>query len=110
MTGALLPPNRLRFTCDLNGPRRCEYEDSRRRIGYGERVFLQRSEAADMVIPCIRGKDPERDTEQLAASEHPFERWFTAELLKYHGVDFSQPVPSESERVRAFGVIAPVIS
>lgn len=98
----------LRFTSSLNGARRQEYEESRRRIRYGERVFLQQTPSADMVIPCVRGSGPERDIEELSGSDHPFDQWFTAEISKYHAVDFTKPVPWTSERLIDWKVTAPV--
>lgn len=89
----------LRFTGSLTATRRSEYEESRRRIGYGERVFLEQSPNEDVVIPCVRGLAPERDTEDLSGSDHPFDQWFTAEISKYHAVDFAKGVPWTSERL-----------
>jgi len=98
----------LRFTSSLNGTRRQEYEESRRRIGYGERVFLQQTPSADMVIACVRGSEPDRDIEKLSGSTQPFEQWFTAEISKYHAVDFAKPVPWTSERLIDWKVAAPI--
>jgi len=97
----------LRFTSSLNGTRRPEYEESRRRIGCGERVFLQQTPNEDMVIPCVRGSAPERDTEELSGSAHPFDQWFTGEISKYHAVDFAKPTWS-SERLTDWKVRAQI--
>jgi hypothetical protein len=99
----------LSFTSGLNGTRRHEYEESRRRIGYGERVFLQQTPIADIVIPCVRGSEPDQDTEELSGSSHPFDQWFTAEISKYHAVDFTKPVPWTSERLIDWKATAPII-
>lgn len=98
----------LRFTSDLKGSRRGAYEESRRRIGFGEKVFLQRTPNADIVIPCIRGEEPAQDLATLAASDHPFDRWFIAEISKYHGIDFTQPPPAPNARLVLWEAPAPI--
>ena len=83
-----------RFTQEMGGPRRSEYEASRRRLGITiERSYLQQTPQGDLVIVYTEADHPEDLLERIAASQDPFDVWFKQQLQEIHGVDFNQPPP-----------------
>ena len=46
------------WMAELNGPRREEFVESRRRAGVHERTFLQSTPMGDLVIVTLEGDDP----------------------------------------------------
>ena len=86
--------DKLRTLADeCRGPRRAEFEDFHRRTGLThEAWFLQQSPQGELFILTLDG-DPVGAVQKLAASEHPFDRWFKERSREVHGVDFSQPLP-----------------
>ena len=81
-----------RFVGDLNGPRRGEYEESRRRLGIRERTFLQSSPQGDVVIVTLEGDDPAGSLRRFAATNDPFTRWFAQQVHEIHGIELAQIV------------------
>ncbi len=79
-----------RFAEELNGPRKKEYEESRRRHGVRERTFLQSAPQGDMVIVTLEGDDPVESFRRFAATNDPFTRWFSQQVYEIHGIDLSQ--------------------
>ncbi len=83
-----------RFTEEMGGARRSEYEASRRRLGITiERSYLQQTPQGDLVIVYTEADHPEQLLERIAASQDPFDVWFKQQLQEIHGVDFNQPPP-----------------
>ncbi len=86
-----------RFVEELNGPRRKEYEDARRRQGVRERAFLQSTPQGDVVIVTMEGDDPMESFRRFAATNDPFTRWFNQQVTEIHGLGLnqiaSQPAP-----------------
>jgi len=78
------------WTAELNGPRRDEFEESRRRAGVHERTFLQSTPMGDLVIVTIEGDDPGRSFAQLIGADDDFSKWFGAKASEFHGFDMSQ--------------------
>jgi hypothetical protein len=70
---------------ELNGPRRDEFVESRRRIGVRERTFLQQSPMGDVVIVTIEGDDPGRAFAQMMSADDEFGRWFAQRAREFHG-------------------------
>lgn len=83
-----------RFTQEMAGPRRSDYQASRRRLGITiERSYLQHTPQGALAIVYIEADHPEQALERIAASQDPFDIWFKQQLHEIHGVDFNQPPP-----------------
>jgi hypothetical protein len=70
---------------ELNGPRRQEFIDSRRRAGVRERTFLQRTPMGDLVIVTVEGEDPGRAFGQMMSADDAFGTWFGERAREFHG-------------------------
>ncbi len=83
---------------ELNGPRRQEFVESRRRAGVHERTFLQPTPMGDFVIVTLEGDDPGRAFGQMMSANDAFTTWFLERAQAVHGVDLTVPMtgsPSE---------------
>jgi len=83
---------------EINGPRRAEFEASRRNAGVHERTFLQSTPMGDLVIVTLEGDDPGHAFGKMMAAGDAFTAWFMAQAKEIHGVDLSVPMtgsPSE---------------
>lgn len=77
-----------RLTAELQGPRRREYEASRRRLGITSEVLrIDPRPDQDHVIVHFETADPERTRRRWAESEHPFDQWLREQILDIHGED-----------------------
>jgi len=86
------------FMEELNGPRRAEFVESRRRAGVHERTFLQQTPMGDLVIVTLEGDDPEGAFGRMMSAGDAFTTWFTEQAGALHGLDLSAPLtklPSE---------------
>ena len=81
------------FIGELNGPRRGEYEASRRRLGVHERTYHQSTPMGDIVVVTLDGDDPQGAFARLVDMDDAFTRWFLEQVKEIHGVDLRQPVP-----------------
>ena len=73
--------------------RSAEFADFHRRVGLtGERWYLQQAPQGELLLLVLDG-DPQGAMGKLAASDHPFDRWFKEQVKQVHGVDFNQPLP-----------------
>ena len=78
----------------FTGPRRAEYDASRRRMGVlRQGVFVQQTPQGPMELLFIEAADPARFFGLLATSQDPFDVEFRAFLLDVYGLDLSQPPP-----------------
>jgi hypothetical protein len=77
------------FMGELNGPRRAEYTDARRRAGVHERIFLQQTPMGDLVIVTLEGDDPTRSFDHDATDA--FTTWFHERIQAIHGIDMRGP-------------------
>jgi hypothetical protein len=85
---------------ELNGARRAEFADSRRRAGVHERTFLQSTPMGDLVIVTLEGDDPARAFGQMMSAKDAFTTWFIERATAVHGFDVSAlPTGSPSELV-----------
>ncbi len=75
------------FVEELNGARREEFVESRRRVGVRERTFLQSSPMGDLVIVTLEGDDPAEGFRQMASATDEFTKWFVERTKALHGVD-----------------------
>lgn len=82
-----------RWSAELAGPRRNEYQASRRRLGVtAERAYLQHTPQGDVVIVYLEGTDLARAFRDLAHSQEPFDVWFRQRAKElFSGLDLSQP-------------------
>jgi len=83
-----------RFCQVLQGSRRCQYEESRQRLGITKELAWlhspQQAPQGEIVIVPLEADHPDRLLPQLAASDLPFDRWFRQQLLELHGLDVAQ--------------------
>jgi hypothetical protein len=84
-----------RFYQKLLGSRRCEYEESRKRLGITkELAWLQSAQGAyqaDLAIVYLEVEYPEQLARHLGTSDHPFDRWLRQQLLELYGLDLTHP-------------------
>ncbi|MEV5321829.1 ester cyclase [Streptomyces sp. NPDC052687] len=77
-----------RLTAELEGPRRREYEASRRRLGITSEVLrIDPRPDQDHVIVHFETADPERTRKRWLESTDPFDRWLREQILDIHGED-----------------------
>jgi hypothetical protein len=76
-----------KFMDEINGPRRAEFVESRRRAGVQERTFLQPTPMGDLVIVTLEGEDPQRSFGQMIQANDPFTQWFLERVKEVHGID-----------------------
>jgi hypothetical protein len=72
---------------ELNGPRRAEFEASRRDAGVRERTFLQSTPMGDLVIVTIEGDDPGASFGKVMGAKNEFTTWFNGRAKEIHGFD-----------------------
>lgn len=81
----------LRFVQTLEGGRRQEYEESRRRHGIRrERVWLTQVQRKYVAVVVADVEAPAQVVSKLASSPRPFDRWFTRRIRELHGLDIEQ--------------------
>lgn len=79
-----------RLCQEVAGRRRQGYEESRRQLGVAsEAVWLLRTPRADVAVVRLDAEEPEHLLARLAASEHPFDRWFKEHLRQICGLDLT---------------------
>jgi hypothetical protein len=83
------------FLCWLsnasNARRDEEYMDSRRRLGVSaESVWLvPKPSGGGVAVVYLEALDPERALEELAASEAPFDSWYSGAMRRLFGFDLA---------------------
>ena len=84
-----------RFTEELNGPRRTEWEESRRRVGIQrEASYLNETPQGHLVVVYFDTEGPlEEIFQRLGTSQEPFDIWFRQKAKEIHGFDLEQPPP-----------------
>lgn len=92
----------LRFGQEIEGRRREQYEDSRSRHEVTRESFwLVRMPHAELGVIYLDADEPEDLFRELAASEHPFDRWFREQLRQICGLEL-EPTAQEPEMQRVF--------
>jgi hypothetical protein len=86
-------PEWRQFAKELAGPRKREFDESRRRHGVHERTFFQPTPMGDLVIQTLEGDDPAAAFAAIAREDSAFARWFNEQVHRVHGVDVSSPPP-----------------
>ena len=69
-----------------------EFLESRRRLGVSaESVWLvPKSSGGGVAVVCLEASDPERALGELAASEAPFDSWYSGAMRKLFGFDLAR--------------------
>jgi hypothetical protein len=90
-----------RHVAELAGPRKAEYEESRRRAGVTtERVWLQHTPQGDFAIVYLEAADIGKVFETFLTSQEPFDQWFREQILvDVHGMDPAGPPPPVNEPI-----------
>ena len=78
---------------ELNGPRREEFDASRRAAGVHERTFLQSTPMGDLVIVTAEGDDPGRAFAKIMSGTDAFSTWFAGRAKEIHGIDITASQP-----------------
>ena len=80
---------------EMQGPRKNEYEESRRRMGITrEVVSLQQTPQGDSVVVFLEGDDPGSVVSRYLNSSDPFDKWFAdTVLVGVHGMNASAVPP-----------------
>jgi hypothetical protein len=92
------------WAAELNGPRRADYEDQRRRLGLkSESAFLQRTPGGDFAILVQEADDYDAYMSNLRSSKTPFDAWFNGKVEELHGLDLDTPMPNIDLRVKFGG-------
>jgi hypothetical protein len=80
------------FAAELNGPRKAEFEASRRALGItSEQVWMQETPMGTMSVVYLEADDIMAALGGLGMSQDPFLVWWRAQILDIHGVDLSKP-------------------
>lgn len=87
------------WMAEINGPRRKEFVDSRRRAGVHERTYLQPTPMGDLVIVTLEGDDPARSFGQMMAANDAFATWFIQRANAIHGIDLAAPMTEAPSRL-----------
>jgi hypothetical protein len=83
-----------RWSAELAGPRRSDYEASRRRLGVNrERAYLHQIPQGDVVIVYLEAENLQRMFEGISTSQEPFDVWFRQKVQELWGIDFAQGLP-----------------
>jgi hypothetical protein len=83
-----------RFTEEVLGSRRGEFEESEHHLGITKESWhLQSGPEGDMALIYFEAADPAHALEQFGKSQVPFDRWFKrqVQMQDLSGVDISQP-------------------
>ena len=80
------------FMDEINGPRRAEFAESRRRAGVHERTFLQPTPMGDLVIVTLEGDDPAASFGRMVGATDAFTTWFLERAGAVHGIDLTAPL------------------
>lgn len=78
------------FMIELNGPRYREYQESRRKSGVKEQVFLQSTPNGDIAVWVLQGENPEKAIDFFSTVNSHFTRDFIQRVKEIHGIDLSE--------------------
>jgi hypothetical protein len=83
---------------EVGGPRRDEYEASRRRLGIRkEKVWFQSSPNGEMAVVYWEGEDPRAALREFASSEDPFDEWLIERGREVYHFEPSQTLEDDEE-------------
>lgn len=97
-----IEPNRTaefrQFIADLNGPRKEEYQQSRKNAGFRqEAMFLQKTPLGDMVVLVQDAENEEAALTALRGMTDPFHVWYFQRMKDIRGVDLVGPMTPVNE-------------
>ncbi|MFZ0891876.1 MAG: DUF6176 family protein [Thermoplasmata archaeon] len=76
------------FVAELGGPRKTEYETSRKDAGFHrETIFLQKTPMGEMVVVVQEAENAEKAMDSLRSMKDPFNVWFFQKIKDFHGID-----------------------
>jgi hypothetical protein len=79
---------------EAQGPRREEYEASRRRAGITrEMVWHQETPNGTVAVVYLEADDIPTAMQTLGTSDDPFDRWFRELVKDVHGIDMAEGGP-----------------
>lgn len=80
-----------RFLQKLEGSRRDEYDELRRRLGIRrQRVWVIRTPRGETAVSYLECEEPRSIAARLAASTQPFDVWLKEKLSEFHGCDLAR--------------------
>jgi len=84
---------------EIRGPRRSEYEDSRRRLGIREeKVWFQSlPQEGEMAVVYWEGEAPRRALEEFARSTDPFDEWLKERGREVYHFEPGQTLEADEE-------------
>ncbi|MHB1916797.1 MAG: hypothetical protein ACYCPN_06260 [Thermoplasmata archaeon] len=86
------------FVADLNGPRKKEYEASRKNAGFRqEAMFLQKTPRGDMVVLIQDAPNEQAALNALRGMSDPFHVWYFQQMKDLHGIDLIGPITPSNE-------------
>jgi hypothetical protein len=78
------------FVADLGGPRRTDYENSRKNAGFHrEAIFLQKTPMGDMVVIVQEADSEQAALDSLKNMKDPYNVWFFQKFKDLHGIDIA---------------------
>jgi hypothetical protein len=78
----------------LVGPRRDEFEASRKRLGITrEAAWHQETPNGTAAVVYLEADDLGPAMHGIASSQEPFDVWFRERMEEIHGVDLAEPAP-----------------
>lgn len=80
-----------KFTNELKGNRKKEFNESRKQLNVHERTFYQQTPNGDLVIVTLEGDEPEKFMQSFAQRNDEFSKWFLQNVKEVHGFDLTQP-------------------
>lgn len=89
-----------RWSAELAGPRRSEFEDMNSRHGLTtHQAYLQPAPGGDYLVLVVHdGPGSDEFMASVAASDHEFDRWFLEQVADLHDMDPSGSPPPPAER------------
>jgi len=79
---------------EVLGPRRQEYDDSRRRAGITrEMVWHQETPDGTVAVVYLEADDLATAMQTMATSDDPFDQWFRELVAEVHGMDLAEGGP-----------------
>ena len=84
----------------LAGPKAKDFDEMEKRLATDREVwFLQSSPMGDLAIAYFECKDPVKTMRDFAASKHPFDLWFKAQMKEISGSDFNEESEGSPEQI-----------
>jgi hypothetical protein len=85
---------------ELKGPRKAEFDDMNARLGLTEhRAYLQPTPDGNFLVVVVQeGPGSDSFAENVASSDHEFDRWFMQTVADVHGIDPAGPLPAVPTR------------